>query len=168
MCSARAHVRFTPNSDGESRHPQPVMSALPPKADMCGATTDVRFGPIADIEVMPARTSRALDEQSSARQNNRDFGELAQLGIDFDCACMLLDDDVVADGEAKAGAFSSRFGRKERVEHLFFYVRRDASAVVANPDFHTIAKVFGRGSKDRLVVAAICFRFALGRRMKSV
>jgi hypothetical protein len=25
------------------------MSALPPKADMCGATTDVRFGPIADM-----------------------------------------------------------------------------------------------------------------------
>jgi hypothetical protein len=25
------------------------MSALPPKADMCGATTDVRYGPIADI-----------------------------------------------------------------------------------------------------------------------
>jgi hypothetical protein len=24
-------------------------SALPPKADMCGATRDVRFGPIADI-----------------------------------------------------------------------------------------------------------------------
>jgi hypothetical protein len=26
-----------------------VMSALPPKADMCGATWDVCFGPIADI-----------------------------------------------------------------------------------------------------------------------
>src|SRR5215831_7140117 len=25
------------------------MCALPPKADMCGATRDVRFGPIADI-----------------------------------------------------------------------------------------------------------------------
>ena len=25
------------------------MSALPPKADMCGAATDVRFGPKADI-----------------------------------------------------------------------------------------------------------------------
>ena len=25
------------------------MSALPPKADVCGATSDVRFGPIADI-----------------------------------------------------------------------------------------------------------------------
>jgi hypothetical protein len=26
-----------------------VMSALPPKADMCGVTRDVRFGPKADI-----------------------------------------------------------------------------------------------------------------------
>src|SRR5262249_60741645 len=26
-----------------------VMSALPPKADMCGATRNVRFGPKADI-----------------------------------------------------------------------------------------------------------------------
>src|SRR5262245_45360984 len=49
MCSALAYVRFTPNSDRESRHPQKVMSALPPKADMCGATRDVRFGPKADI-----------------------------------------------------------------------------------------------------------------------
>ena len=28
---------------------QYVMSALPPKADMCGATSDVRFVPEADI-----------------------------------------------------------------------------------------------------------------------
>ena len=28
---------------------QTVMSALPPTADMCGATRDVRFVPIADI-----------------------------------------------------------------------------------------------------------------------
>jgi hypothetical protein len=28
---------------------QQAMSALPPKADMCGATWDVRYGPIADI-----------------------------------------------------------------------------------------------------------------------
>ena len=28
---------------------QKVMSALPPKADMCGATSDVRFVPIADM-----------------------------------------------------------------------------------------------------------------------
>jgi hypothetical protein len=30
--------------------PQKCMSALPPKADMCGATRYVRFGPIADID----------------------------------------------------------------------------------------------------------------------
>ena len=28
---------------------QEAMSALPPKADMCSANTDVRFGPTADI-----------------------------------------------------------------------------------------------------------------------
>jgi hypothetical protein len=28
---------------------QNVMSALPPKADMCGAKTDVGYGPKADI-----------------------------------------------------------------------------------------------------------------------
>jgi hypothetical protein len=28
------------------------MSALPPKADMCGAARDVRFGPIADFVAM--------------------------------------------------------------------------------------------------------------------
>jgi hypothetical protein len=31
--------------------PQKVMCALHPKADMCGATAYVCFGPIADIEV---------------------------------------------------------------------------------------------------------------------
>jgi len=30
--------------------PQEVMSALPPKADICGAATDVRSGPEADIQ----------------------------------------------------------------------------------------------------------------------
>jgi len=45
MCSAKWHVRFTPNSDRESGLPQTVMSALPPKADMFAATRDVRFGP---------------------------------------------------------------------------------------------------------------------------
>jgi len=37
MRAAERHVRFTPNSDRESGLSQTVMSALPPKADMCGA-----------------------------------------------------------------------------------------------------------------------------------
>ena len=34
ICSAKAHVRFTPNTDRESDIPPKVMSALPPKADI--------------------------------------------------------------------------------------------------------------------------------------
>jgi hypothetical protein len=49
ICSAKGHVRFTPNSDRKSRPPQNAMSALPLKADMCSALAHVRFGPIADI-----------------------------------------------------------------------------------------------------------------------
>jgi len=49
ICSAKSHVRFTPNCDRESGFPQTVMSALPPKADMCGALAHVCFGPKADI-----------------------------------------------------------------------------------------------------------------------
>src|SRR5262245_18921789 len=37
----KSPCRFTPNSDRESGLPAKVMSALPPKADMCGATRDV-------------------------------------------------------------------------------------------------------------------------------
>jgi hypothetical protein len=44
ICSAKGHVRFAPNSDRESGFPQTVMSALTPKADMCGATGDDRHG----------------------------------------------------------------------------------------------------------------------------
>jgi hypothetical protein len=47
--TAKRNVRFTPNNDHESGFPLKVMSALPPKADVCGATRDVRFGPKADI-----------------------------------------------------------------------------------------------------------------------
>jgi hypothetical protein len=39
-----------------------IMSALPPKADMCGAARDVRFGPIADISL--AHVFRPADHSS--------------------------------------------------------------------------------------------------------
>src|SRR5262245_51070883 len=56
----RLHVRFGSKADiraatsdvccdHESGHVPMVMSALPPKTDMCGAIWDVRFGPEADI-----------------------------------------------------------------------------------------------------------------------
>jgi hypothetical protein len=40
ICGATTHVRFTPNSDGESGIPQKVMSALLP---VCFATGGKRF-----------------------------------------------------------------------------------------------------------------------------
>jgi hypothetical protein len=48
ICGATSHVRFTPNSDRESRHLSRGMSALPLKADVCSATAHVCFGPKAD------------------------------------------------------------------------------------------------------------------------
>jgi hypothetical protein len=45
MWAAIGHVRFTPNSDCKSGLPRKVMSALAPKADMCGATAHVCYGP---------------------------------------------------------------------------------------------------------------------------
>jgi len=35
------------------------MSASPPKADMCGATRDVRFGPKADIAGLTRKSNSA-------------------------------------------------------------------------------------------------------------
>jgi hypothetical protein len=49
MCSAKGRVRFGLNSDRESGLPHTVMSALPLKADVCGANRQVCFAPIADI-----------------------------------------------------------------------------------------------------------------------
>jgi hypothetical protein len=49
MCGASTHVRFTPDNDRESEFPHKVMSALPPKADMCSALGHVCFGSKADI-----------------------------------------------------------------------------------------------------------------------
>ena len=56
---------------------------------------------------------------------------------------MLLDDDVVADGEAKAGPFSGRLGREEGAEHLVPNLRRNTRSVVPNFDFHSVAKALG-------------------------
>jgi len=98
-----------------------------------------------------------------ARQDNPDLGECTRLCIDLDCARVLLHDDVVADREAKARAFSRWLGCEERFKHLFFHVRRNACAVIANPDLHMIAQAFGRGRQSRLVVATVSLGFSFGR-----
>src|SRR5262245_46753727 len=53
---------------------QKAMSALPPKADMCGATRDVRFGPIADIR------PHSIDQFISAAEQRLRHDEAERLG----------------------------------------------------------------------------------------
>ena len=79
---------------------------------------------------------------------------------------MLLDDDVMADGEAKPGAFSGRFCCEEWIEHLFFHFRRNTGAVVADPDLHAVAQVLGGCDQGWLM--AIAFGVTLARRIETV
>jgi hypothetical protein len=80
MCAAKGHVCFTPNSDRESGFPQTVMSALPPKADMCGAVGDVRFGPKADMSLSAwgrlAHASRAANKRGQTASPYPNFPNL--------------------------------------------------------------------------------------------
>ena len=54
------------------------LSALPPKADMCGATRDVRFVPIADIG--PDSACELFDDFISAAEHRRRECEAYCLG----------------------------------------------------------------------------------------
>jgi hypothetical protein len=54
-----------PIATAKADSPQTVMSALPSKADMGGATRDVRYGPIADINDMPGCAATAGERDGS-------------------------------------------------------------------------------------------------------
>src|SRR5262249_52531782 len=81
---------------------------------------------------------------------------------------MLLHNDVVTDGEPKPGSFSGRVRWEERVEHLFFYFRWNTGAVVADPNFHTIAEASCRGHQGWFIAIAIGLGSTLCCRVKAV
>ena len=74
------------------------------------------------------------------RENDAELGKLTRLQIDLYASPVLLDNDVVTDRQAKAGALSRGLGRKEGIEHLFLHLGRDADAIVTNPDLHTVTE----------------------------
>jgi hypothetical protein len=80
---------------------------------------------------------------------------------------VLLDNDVVANGEPKPGSFAGRLGREEWIGHLFLHVRRHAGAIVPDRYFDTVPEVLGGGSKGRFV-AVICFRMAFRGGIKTI
>ena len=82
--------------------------------------------------------SSPSNDDSRARQNDSDLGEFAGLRVNLDGPRMLLDDDIVADRQAKPGAFASRLGGEEGVEYLVLYVGWNTRAVIAYPDFDPI------------------------------
>jgi hypothetical protein len=92
------------------------------------------------------------NERRRARQNNADLGELARLRIDFYRPRMLLHDDVVSNGQAKASALSSRFGCEEGIEHLLLNLRRNAGAVITNYDLYPVTQAFRACYQLRLEV----------------
>ena len=117
---------------------------------------DIRLIINHENERVHMRSPDSVRDAARTRQNDPKFGELAGLCIDLYRPAMLLDDDVVTDGQAEPGPFTGRLCRKERIEQLFLHLGRNAGAVVAYPDFDPVAEVLRRGSQRRLVVAAIC------------
>ena len=62
---------------------QKVMSALAPKADMCRATRDVRFVPIADIDRQFEAPVPSSDPLVSGRPDRRYREHIIEQLIDF-------------------------------------------------------------------------------------
>ena len=80
---------------------------------------------------------------------------------------MLLDDDVVSNGQAEASTLASGFCREERIEHLFPHFKGNAAAVVANRDLDAVAKVLRRSRKSRLKAFTVVLLFTFTRRIEA-
>src|ERR1700733_8040849 len=112
------------------------------------------------ISTLHTFTAGLLTDTPS-RQYDSKFGEFAGLGVDLYGSAVLLDDDVMTDGQAQSGSFTGGLGCKERIEHLLLHLGRHAGAVVADPDLDAVAEILGHGSQNGLVVASIRFRLTL-------
>src|SRR5262249_54462947 len=102
------------------------------------------------------------------RQYNAKFGEFPGLAFHLYDAGMLFDNNVVADRKAKPGALAGWFSCKERIEHSFPDLGRNAGAIVANSDFDTITEILCGRTKGRLIAFVAALRFALCRRVEAV
>jgi hypothetical protein len=65
LFSARS-LALCDRAAGEKRHTTNIACPLPPKADMCGAITYVRFGPKADKRALTIRVGLLIQIDASA------------------------------------------------------------------------------------------------------
>ena len=79
---------------------QKAMSALPPKADMCGATTDVRYGPDANITASMSNRAGLRSPASTASRMR-----VASMSL-LDCACCSADNELHAKSSATCMFFT--------------------------------------------------------------
>ena len=135
-------------------HREPAGAEVAPEL-LAKQHLDVRFVVDHEDEQGHACPPDLGERCGAARQHDAELGELAGLRLDLDRAGMLLHDDVVAERQAKPGAFAGRLGREEGIEHLLLHLRRNAGAVVADPDLDAVAEVPGRGRQRRLVGAVV-------------
>src|SRR5262249_31693758 len=112
--------------------------------------------------------SSPSDERSRARQDNASLGELAGQRIDLYTSRMLLDDDVVSDGQAEAGTLSRRLRCEEGIEHLLLYLGRNADAVITDPDLYEVTEVLRRAGEGGLISLAVVLLFTFTRRIEAV
>src|SRR3984957_2303697 len=103
-----------------------------------------------------------------ARKNHLEFGEFAGASIDLDRSGVLLDDNVVAQREAKTGSFAGGLGRKERIEYLLPYLGKNTDTIVAHPDLDAVTETSGRDHQRRLVAVNPDFPPALHRRIGTI
>src|SRR5262245_55965168 len=142
-----------------------VPNLLRARGDIAGKVADALQ--ISGYDPRSHPSSGFSDEISRTRQSDANLGELSGRRIDLNRPAILLDQNVVANGKAKACALPGRLGGEERIDNLYLHVGRNASAVIADRDFNTITKVFGRGRKGGLATA-VRFISALGCRIKPV
>ena len=81
---------------------------------------------------------------------------------------MLLDDDVMSNGQAEAGALSGGFSREEGIEHFLLHLGWDAGAVVAYPDLYPVPQVFRSRYQLRLEVIIRRLYLTFSRRIEPV
>src|SRR6516164_7227542 len=103
-----------------------------------------------------------------AWQAHGELSERARLALDLDAAAVLLRHDVIADGEAEAGALSRRLRAEERLEQPVPDFSRNADAVVAHSDLCRVAQITRRDREGGFEVSFRLRALTLAGRIKPI